>query len=146
MHPGSRYIGLLYPAFGRHTGNMNRDQGGGNPADSWKTPEFFERVVAETLEELPDEIYERLDNVVILVEDRSPDDEVLGLFEGVSLLERGNNYAGVLPDRISVFVDTHLALQLDQRETAEEIRRTVLHEIAHHLGIDDHRLHLLGWS
>lgn len=114
---------------------------------AWGTPEFFEQVVAEVLDELPDEIFERLDNLTIVVEERDPDNtDLLGLFEGVSLLDRGIDYAGVLPDRISIYVDAHLALGLNRRETVAEVRRTVLHEIAHHLGIDDHRLHDLGWS
>ena len=114
---------------------------------SWGTPEFFEQVVTEVLEELPDEIYDRLDNLTIVVEDGDPDNtDLLGLFEGVSLLDRGSDYAGVLPDRISIYVDAHLALGLNRQETTAEIRRTVLHEIAHHLGIDDRRLHELGWS
>ena len=114
---------------------------------SWRTREFFEQVVTETLEELPDEIYERLDNLAVVVEDRdSCDASLLGLFEGISLLDRGIDYAGVLPDRISIFIGAHLDLGLDRRGTAAEIRRTVLHEIGHHLGIDDHRLDELGWS
>ena len=114
---------------------------------SWKTPDFFEGVVAEVLDELPDEIYDRLDNLTIVVEECDTDNaDLLGLFEGVSLLDRGINYAGVLPDRISIYVDAHLALGLDRQETVTEIRRTVLHEIAHHLGIDERRLHELGWS
>ena len=114
---------------------------------SWKTPGFFERVVAEVLDELPDEIYDRLDNLAIVVEEHDPDNEnLMGLFEGVPLLDRGFDYAGVLPDRISIYVDSHLSLGLGKLETVAEIRRTVLHEIAHHLGIDDCRLDELGWS
>ncbi len=117
-----------------------------NTPASWRTSEFFEQVVADTLEELPDDIYGRLDNLTIVVEDGDPEEpDVLGLFEGISLLERGFDYAGALPDRISIFVTPHLALGLNKQQTAEEIRRTVLHEIGHHLGIDDHRLHQLGW-
>lgn len=100
-----------------------------------------------TLEELPVEIARRIDNLVVVVEERDPHREgLLGFYQGVSLRDRGMNYAGVLPDRISIFMDTHLALGLDDEGTAEEIRRTVLHEIAHHLGIDDHRLQELGWG
>lgn len=120
---------------------------GSGVSRSWRTPEFFERIVAEVLDELPDEIYDSLDNLAILVEQSDPDNmDLLGVFEGVSLLDRGIDYAGVLPDRISIFVDAHLALGLNKQETAKEIRRTVLHEIAHHLGIDEDRLHELGWS
>lgn len=114
---------------------------------SWATADFFEQVVAESLDHLPDSISERLDNLVVVVEDRDPHEmDLLGLFEGISLLDRGLDYAGVLPDRICIYVDSHLALGLDREGTAREIRRTVLHEIAHHLGINDRRLDELGWS
>lgn len=70
---------------------------------------------------------------------------LLGLYEGISLLERGMDYAGVLPDRITIYMDSHLKMGLDRAGTTDEIRRTVLHEIGHHLGIDDARLTELGW-
>lgn len=127
--------------------DMDPDTDSSYSYSSWRRPEFFEQVVEKTLEELPDEILRSLDNLSIVVEERSDeDDDTLGLFEGVSLLDRGIDYAGVLPDRISIFVAPHLALGLNRQQTAAEIRRTVLHEIAHHLGIDDDRLHQLGWS
>jgi predicted Zn-dependent protease with MMP-like domain len=71
---------------------------------------------------------------------------VLGIYEGVSLLERSSDYWGALPDRIIVFRQPHLELGLEGEELEAEIRRTVLHEIAHHLGIEDDRLHELGWD
>ena len=109
--------------------------------------EDFEKVVDVALEELPDDIAARLDNLVVVVEERDPHGEgLLGFYHGIPLPDRGMSYAGVLPDRISIFMDTHLALGLDHEGTSEEIRRTVLHEIAHHLGIDDHRLRELGWG
>lgn len=109
--------------------------------------EDFEEIVDAALEELPDDIAARLDNVVVVVEERDPHGEgLLGFYHGIPLPDRGMNYAGVLPDRISIFMDTHLALGLGSEATREEIRRTVLHEIAHHLGIDDLRLHELGWG
>ena len=111
------------------------------------TREDFEKVVVLTLEELPEDIAARLDNLVIVVEEQDPHDgDLLGLYEGISLPDRGTGYAGVLPDRISIFMDTHLALGLDHTSLSKQIRRTVLHEIAHHLGIDDRRLHELGWD
>ena len=111
------------------------------------TRKDFEAIVDRILEELPTYIAAQLDNLVIVVEDRdSEDQDLLGLYEGMSLLDRGLDYAGVLPDRISIFMNTHLALGLDRADTVAEIRRTVLHEIAHHLGIDDRRLHQLGWD
>ena len=71
---------------------------------------------------------------------------LLGLYEGVSLAERGIDYFGVMPDQITVFREPHLTLELSRNDLRTEIRTTVLHEIAHHLGIDDERLHELGWD
>ena len=112
----------------------------------------FERVVDEALESLPEWVLDRLENIHVVVEDwpsRDQDPErtgLLGIYEGVSLLERGIDYSGFLPDRIVVFMGPHLQLGLDREGLRSEIRTTVLHEIAHHLGIDDERLHELGWD
>ena len=112
----------------------------------------FERVVEDALAELPADIAAAIDNLIVVVEDApTPEqdptgDGLLGLYEGVSLLERGNDYFGVLPDMITIFKDAHLALGLSPDALRAEIRTTVLHEVAHHLGIDDHRLHELGWD
>lgn len=111
------------------------------------TIDEFERVVDRTLEELPPDIAAQLDNLAVVVEDRDPYGEgLLGLYEGVPLPDRGWNYAGVLPDRISIYIDTHLAMGRDRKGTEAQVRRTVLHEIAHHLGIGDTRLRELGWG
>ena len=112
----------------------------------------FEQVVDATLAELPPDIAAQIDNLIVVVEDRPSSDQdptgdgLLGLYEGVSLAERGIDYFGALPDRISVFISGHLALGLDHAGTRAEIRTTVLHEIGHHLGIDEQRLHELGWA
>jgi predicted Zn-dependent protease with MMP-like domain len=112
----------------------------------------FERIVDAALEDLPKWVLEQVDNLHVVVEDRpsrdqDPRDEgILGIYEGVSLLERGDWYSGALPDRIVVFMGPHLDLGLSPSELREEIRRTVLHEVAHHLGIDDARLESLGWD
>ncbi|MEN8240140.1 MAG: metallopeptidase family protein [Actinomycetota bacterium] len=93
-----------------------------------------------------------MDNVYVEVERRpsreqDPSSEgLLGVYEGVPLLERGFDYFGVAPDRIVIFYEPHIALELDDPDLRVEIRRTVLHEIGHHLGIDDDRLHELGWG
>jgi predicted Zn-dependent protease with MMP-like domain len=108
----------------------------------------FERVVDAALDEIPREILDKIDNLVVVVEDApapGQDPDLLGLYEGVALNERGD-YWGALPDQITVFRRPHLALGLSRNELEAEIRRTVLHEIAHHLGIDDERLHELGWD
>lgn len=112
----------------------------------------FETLVDEALEELPSWVTDRIDNLVVLVEDSpTPEqdptgDGLLGLYEGVSLAERGIDYFGVMPDQITVFRKPHLSLGLPRDELRAEIRKTVLHEVAHHLGIDDERLHELGWD
>jgi predicted Zn-dependent protease with MMP-like domain len=112
----------------------------------------FEAVVDRALEGLPSWVIERLDNVVVVVEDRPTAEQdphgegILGIYEGVSLLERSGDYWGALPDQVTVFRYPHLHLGLGEDELEEEIRRTVLHELAHHLGIDDARLHELGWD
>jgi predicted Zn-dependent protease with MMP-like domain len=106
----------------------------------------FERIVDQVLEELPGDIAAKLDNLVVVVEERPPPGEdLLGLYEGISLADRGMDYAGVLPDRITIYMESHIEMELDRVGTIEEIRRTVLHEIGHHLGIDDARLSELGW-
>ena len=112
----------------------------------------FERLVDQALEDLPAWVLQRVDNLHVVVEDwpsreQDPQDEgILGIYEGVSLLERGDWYSGALPDRIVVFMGPHLALGLSPAELKDEIRKTVLHEVAHHLGIDDKRLEALGWD
>lgn len=110
------------------------------------TRQEFERIVDQVLDELPGDIAGKLDNLVVMVEERHPQGEdLLGLYEGISLADRGMDYAGVLPDRITIYMDSHIEMGLDRVGTIEEIRRTVLHEIGHHLGIDDARLSELGW-
>jgi len=112
----------------------------------------FEQVVDEVLASLPEWVRESIDNLQVTVEDWPTRDQdpggsgLLGIYEGVSLLERGVDYSGFLPDRIVVFMGPHLALRLSDDELRHEVRTTVLHEIAHHLGIDDQRLQELGWD
>lgn len=111
--------------------------------------EDFEDAVRDALDEIPPELGAMMDNVVVLVEDDPPadDPELLGLYEGTPLTERGDVWAsGALPDRITVFRRPTLALCEDRDEVVEEVAVTVVHEIAHHFGIDDARLHELGWD
>lgn len=112
------------------------------------SPAEFEAVVDSTLEELPDWVVEQIDNLHVIVEDEPPASlgEVLGVYEGVSLPERAGDYWGALPDRIVIFRQPHLRMRHSDEELKVEIRKTVLHEIAHHIGIDDERLHELGWG
>ena len=111
--------------------------------------EDFEDAVRDGLDRIPEELAARMDNVVVLVEDDAPadDPDLLGLYEGVPLTERGEFWAaGSLPDRITIFRRPTLAICADRAEVAEEVAVTVVHEIAHHFGIDDERLHELGWA
>lgn len=108
----------------------------------------FEQTVDQALEGLPNWVIEKIDNLHIVVEDEPPADldGALGVYEGVSLLDRSGDYWGALPDRIVVFMGPHLRMGLDRPELQAEIRKTVLHELGHHLGIDDDRLSELGWD
>lgn len=111
----------------------------------------FEAVVDEVIESLPQWVIDAVDNLIIVVEheptpeQRGDHDDLLGIYEGVALSER-EDYWGAMPDQITVFYGPHLRLGLSDDELRDEIRTTVLHEIGHHLGIDDARLHELGWA
>ena len=89
-----------------------------------------------------------LNSSVVLVEDdvRPGSRPLLGLYEGIPLTERGGWYSGVLPDRITLYRRPILALCRDEDDVREEVLVTVVHEVAHHFGIDDERLHELGWG
>ena len=108
----------------------------------------FEELVGEALDEVPEELLDLMDNVVVLVEDDPPPDEpdLLGLYEGHALTERGFDYTGVLPDRITLYRRPILRICDTEDDVVEEVAVTVVHEIAHHFGIDDARLHELGWA
>ena len=110
--------------------------------------ERFEELVGEALDEVPAELLDLMDNVVILVVDDPPEGEpdLLGLYEGHALTERGWNYAGVLPDRIFIYRRPILRICDTEDDVVDEVAVTVVHEIAHHFGIDDERLHALGWD
>jgi predicted Zn-dependent protease with MMP-like domain len=110
--------------------------------------ERFEELVGDALDAVPAELLGLLDNVVILVEDDPPPDgpDLLGVYEGHALTERGWDYSGVLPDRIVVYRNPILSICEDEQDVVDEVAVTVVHEIAHHFGIDDHRLHELGWG
>lgn len=113
------------------------------------TRKEFEQLVSLALDEIPPALTREMRNVVVLVEDEAPEDDphLLGLYEGTPLTERGDWWgAGSLPDRILIFRNPTLAICDDEQQVAEEVRITVRHEVAHHFGIDDARLHELGWS
>jgi predicted Zn-dependent protease with MMP-like domain len=108
----------------------------------------FEQEVDRVLEDLPDWVLEQVDNLIVVVEDEPSEElgDVLGVYDGVSLHERSEYYSGVMPDRIVIFYEPHIQLGLRKDELRSEIRKTVLHELGHHLGIDDERLTELGWD
>ncbi len=111
--------------------------------------EEFEAAVADALDEVPGELARMMNNVVVLVEDDAPVDDpgLLGLYEGTPLTERGSWWAaGSLPDRITIFRHPTLQICQTRDDVIDEVRVTVIHEIAHHFGIDDARLHELGWA
>ena len=112
------------------------------------TAEEFDELVAEALDTIPPELAGLVDNMVVLVEDEAPEDapDLLGLYEGTPLTERGEWYAGVLPDTIRLFRAPILRICDSYDDVVDEVRITVVHEIAHHFGIDDDRLHQLGWA
>ena len=108
----------------------------------------FEDLVAEALDQVPQELASLIDNCVVLVEDDAPDDDpdLLGLYDGTPLTERDSTYAGVLPDRITIFRNPTLDMCDAEEDVVREVNITVVHEIAHHFGIDDERLHELGYA
>lgn len=111
--------------------------------------EDFERAVDDAFELIPGELLDLMDNVVILIEEDSPEgeSELLGLYDGVSLTDRGSDWGfGELPDRIFIYRNPTLAMCETVEEVRDEVAVTVVHEIAHHFGIDDERLHALGWG
>jgi len=112
------------------------------------TREEFEELVAEALDRIPPELTRLMDNVAVFVEDEPPadDPELLGLYEGTPLTDRGEWYAGVLPDRITIYRGPTLRMCGTREEVVAETEVTVVHEIAHHFGIDDARLHALGYG
>ncbi len=108
----------------------------------------FEDLVAQALDEVPAALAALVDNLVVVVEDDAPahDRQLLGLYEGVPLTERDGSYAGTLPDRVTIFRRPILAICDTPERVVAEVRITVVHELAHHFGIDDDRLHDLGYG
>lgn len=108
----------------------------------------FESLVVEELDRLPDDMFVGLDNVFFVVEDRPEDGglDLLGLYDGVALTERESYGVGELPDRIVVYREPHLHICADEQSLRDEVHTTLVHEIAHFYGIDDERLHELGWA
>jgi len=108
--------------------------------------ERFERYVQDALDSLPEELASQMDNVAIVVEDGTADGPLLGLYHGIDQTARDSWYAGVLPDVITIYRLPLEARARSEADLAEQVRVTVWHEIAHHFGISDERLHELGWD
>jgi predicted Zn-dependent protease with MMP-like domain len=108
----------------------------------------FEELVSDALDTVPPELTRLIDNCVVLVEDDAPADDpgLLGLYDGTPLTERDSHYTMAMPDRITIFRNPTLAMCESEEEVVEEVGITVVHEIAHHFGIDDDRLHELGYA
>ena len=111
------------------------------------SPERFEELVGDALDLIPAGLAQAIDNVVILVEERHPEEpDLLGLYEGIALTDRDTTYAGALPDTVTIYRAPLLDMCDSEDDVVEEVSITVIHEIAHHFGIDDARLHELGYA
>jgi predicted Zn-dependent protease with MMP-like domain len=110
----------------------------------------FEDLVADALDDIPEELGSLMDNVVVLVLDDPPEPDLLGRYDGVPLTERGEGYGGygvlAMPDRIEIYRNPICAMCETEAEVVEQVTITVVHEIAHHFGIEDDRLDELGWG
>ena len=130
---------------------------GGNGHDHAPFPmsdDDFEAAVNDALDRIPPDLAKTMNNVAIFIEDdytpqpgEDPDTVLLGLYEGVPLTERDSWWdAGSLPDRITIYREPILEICESREDVIEEVTVTVVHEIAHHFGISDDRLHELGWG
>jgi predicted Zn-dependent protease with MMP-like domain len=111
--------------------------------------ERFEDLVADALDQIPPELSRLMDNVAVFVEDDPPRSNryLLGLYEGIPLTSRDSSYGmGAMPDRITIFRRPIQAICVDEQDVMDQVRITVVHEVAHHFGIDDERLHELGYG
>jgi predicted Zn-dependent protease with MMP-like domain len=108
-------------------------------------PGRFEAMVGEALDGLPPALGKLMRNVAVTVDAEGGDGSLLGLYEGVPLTRRTHQYSMVLPDRITIFRKAILSICNSEEQVVEEVRRTVVHEVGHHFGLDDDRLHELGW-
>ncbi|MBT2553175.1 metallopeptidase family protein [Arthrobacter sp. ISL-5] len=128
--------------------------GDGEPSGFDMSEADFEAAVSDALNRIPAEVARAMDNVAVFIDDdytpqpgEDPDTVLLGLYEGVPLTERDSWWdAGSLPDRITIYRQPILDICSSREEVVEEVAITVIHEIAHHFGIDDQRLHELGWD
>jgi predicted Zn-dependent protease with MMP-like domain len=105
----------------------------------------FEDMVGEALDGLPPELGRLMRNVAVTVQHERGPQGLLGLYHGVPLTERTSHYSAVLPDHITIYHQAICAICDTEEQVVDEVRRTVVHEVGHHFGIDDERLHALGW-
>jgi predicted Zn-dependent protease with MMP-like domain len=110
------------------------------------TVERFEELVTDALDGIPERLRAAMENVAVLVDDQSPPGHLFGLYEGVPLTRRGNNYSSSMPDRITIFMATICGACQSDQEVVDLARKTVIHEVGHHFGIGEARLKDLGWA
>ncbi len=108
-------------------------------------PDRFEEMVASALDSLPESLGRIMRNVAVTVEHDAGPRGLLGLYQGVPLTSRTSGYAGVLPDRITIYHQAICRICDTEEQVVDQVRRTVIHEVAHHFGIGDARLDELGW-
>ncbi len=108
-------------------------------------PEDFERMVATALDSLPADLGHMIRNVAVVVENGPGPRGLLGLYQGVPLTSRTSSYAGVLPDKITIYRLAICAICNTEAQVIEQVRRTVIHEVGHYFGLSDQRLRELGW-
>ena len=106
----------------------------------------FEELVDRAFTDIPPDLLSNIENVAVVIDDASPPGRLLGLYEGVPLTKRGNSYSATIPDRITIYMATICASCSSPEEVQALVRKTVIHEVGHHFGIDDRRLHELGWA
>ena len=107
----------------------------------------FEELLADALDSLPPQLGLAMENVAVVVEDHAEGRSLFGLYEGIPLTRRGpTSYAGAMPDRITLYQDTICQVCFSEADVIAQVRKTVIHEVAHHFGISDPRLEELGWG
>ena len=108
--------------------------------------EEFDELVADALDGIPASLRAAMENVAVIVDDLSPPGRLLGLYQGVPLTQRANHYSASLPDRITIYMTTICGACQSTQDVVAMVRKTVIHEVAHHFGISDPRLDELGWA
>ena len=109
-------------------------------------PQRFEGLVADALDDIPEGLAQFMDNVVVMIEDEPPEAGILGLYEGIPLTEREQYGGFAMPDRVTVYRLPLLEMCTSEADLVDQVTITVIHELAHHFGIDDDTLHELGWG